>query len=151
MASYVTFILAGLYPVPSTHQYLIVSPFFPSISFTNSLLGTTTTIVSKGWNGNPSGELSIAGGGGNGTRTDGSGRGGANGKGGKGGGGTGGKNIFVKSVTINGEKATSNCFIDFEVFEKGGLVELEMSDDPADSTCGGGDGALPPSLSTGGF
>jgi len=44
MASYVVFYLAGLYPLPGTRQFLLASPYFPSISFTNPLFNTTTTI-----------------------------------------------------------------------------------------------------------
>jgi putative alpha-1,2-mannosidase len=126
MGSYVVFILAGLYPVPSTRQYLIVSPWFPQINFTNPLFGTTTSIVAKNFNGNPTGNLSTTG------ST------------------AAGKNIFVKSVSINGTQAASNCYLDFDVFEKGGVVELEMTNQ-RNVSCGAGAGALPPSLSTGGL
>ena len=54
MGSYAAFYLAGLYPLPATKQYLLSSPFFPQISFHNPLSNTTTTIVSKGFTGNPS-------------------------------------------------------------------------------------------------
>lgn len=54
MGSFVTVILAGLYPVPATRQYLLSSPYFPSISFTNTFLKTTTTIKSTNFQGNPS-------------------------------------------------------------------------------------------------
>ncbi|OCH84461.1 glycoside hydrolase family 92 protein [Obba rivulosa] len=63
--------------------------------------------------------------------------------------GTGG-NVFVKSVTIDGVLSKSNCFLEWDVFQKGSTVELELTDDIS-VTCGEGDGALPPSLSTGGF
>ena len=35
MGSYVAFYLAGLYPLPATKQFLLSSPYFPSISFFN--------------------------------------------------------------------------------------------------------------------
>ncbi len=44
MGSYVVFNLAGLYPVPATKQFLLSSPFFPSVSFFNPLFNTKTTI-----------------------------------------------------------------------------------------------------------
>ncbi|KAJ4471850.1 glycoside hydrolase family 92 protein [Lentinula edodes] len=53
MGSYAVFLLAGLYPVPATTQYLLSSPFFPSISFSNPLFNTTTTIKANNWAGNP--------------------------------------------------------------------------------------------------
>ena len=53
MGSYATFYLLGLYPLPATTQYLLSSPFFPQISFLNPLFNTTTTIVAKGFTGNP--------------------------------------------------------------------------------------------------
>ncbi|KAK7027970.1 hypothetical protein VNI00_015053 [Paramarasmius palmivorus] len=63
--------------------------------------------------------------------------------------GTGGT-VFVKSVTVNGQAYKSNCFLDWDVFMNGSLVELELTDD-IDVTCGEGPQALPPSLSTGGY
>ncbi|KAJ3895347.1 glycoside hydrolase family 92 protein [Lentinula edodes] len=53
MGSYAVFLLAGLYPVPATTQYLLSSPFFSSISFSNPLFNTTTTIKANNWAGNP--------------------------------------------------------------------------------------------------
>jgi hypothetical protein len=53
MASYAFFYLAGMYPVPATRQYLLSSPFFPSISFTNPVFNTTTTIRANNFVGNP--------------------------------------------------------------------------------------------------
>ncbi|THH06986.1 hypothetical protein EW145_g3696 [Phellinidium pouzarii] len=54
MASYAFFYLAGMYPVPATRQFLLSSPFFPRISFFNTLFNSTTTIISNGFQGNPS-------------------------------------------------------------------------------------------------
>lgn len=53
MGSYAAFYLAGMYPLPATKQFLLSSPFFPQISFFNPIFGTTTTIKSKGFVGNP--------------------------------------------------------------------------------------------------
>ncbi|KAJ7597790.1 glycoside hydrolase family 92 protein [Mycena floridula] len=53
MGSYAFFYLAGLYPLPATRQFLLSSPYFPSISFTNPLLKTTTTIKANNFTGNP--------------------------------------------------------------------------------------------------
>ncbi|KAI0708317.1 glycoside hydrolase family 92 protein [Earliella scabrosa] len=118
MGSYVAFYLAGLYPVPATRQFLLSSPYFPSISFHNPILNTTTTIVATNFAGNP-----------------------ANGTGGT---------VFVQNVTIDGQPAKSNCFLEWDVFERGATVELTLTDD-INVTCGDGPEALPPSLSTGGF
>ena len=53
MGSYVAFYLAGLYPLPATRQFLLSSPYFPEISFTNPIFGNTTTITVKNFSGNP--------------------------------------------------------------------------------------------------
>ncbi|KIK62310.1 glycoside hydrolase family 92 protein [Collybiopsis luxurians FD-317 M1] len=117
MASYTAFSLAGMYPVPATRQFLLSSPFFPSISFFNPLFNSTTTIKANGFGGNPA---------------DGVGK------------------VFVQNVTVNGEPYKSNCYLEWDVFVNGSLVELTLTDDP-NVSCGSGDEALPPSLSTGGF
>ncbi|KAI0340428.1 glycoside hydrolase family 92 protein [Trametopsis cervina] len=118
MGSYVAFYLAGLYPVPSTRQLLLSSPFFPQISFANPAFGHTTTIRAVNFKGNP--------------------------KDGEGG------TVFVKNVTIDGTPWKSNCFIEWDAFERGSTIELELTDDIGVS-CGAGADALPPSVSTGGF
>ncbi|KAL4242836.1 Peptide-N(4)-(N-acetyl-beta-glucosaminyl)asparagine amidase [Abortiporus biennis] len=53
MGSYVAFYLAGLYPLPATRQFLLSSPYFPQISFTNPIFGKTTTIKATNFKGNP--------------------------------------------------------------------------------------------------
>ncbi|EIM87038.1 glycoside hydrolase family 92 protein [Stereum hirsutum FP-91666 SS1] len=118
MGSYAFFYLAGLYPLPATRQILLSSPFFPSISFTNPVFNTTTTIKAVNFQGNPSN-------------------------------GTGGT-VFVKNVTIDGTPWKSNCFLEWNVFEKGSTVELTLTDD-IDVACGDTPDTLPPSLSTGGY
>ncbi|KAF8267730.1 glycoside hydrolase family 92 protein [Lactarius quietus] len=107
MGSYVVFHLAGLYPVPATKQFLLSSPFFPSVSFFNPLFNTKTTIRTKNFS--P-------------------------------------RAIFVRGVTVDGQRWKSNCFIEWDVFVRGATVELELTEDP-NVPCG----VLPPSLSTGGF
>ncbi|KAJ3924322.1 MAG: hypothetical protein NXY57DRAFT_908141, partial [Lentinula lateritia] len=54
------------------------------------------------------------------------------------------------NVTVNGELYKSNCFLDWDMFVNGSVVELALTDD-LNVTCGSGDEALPPSLSTGGY
>ncbi|KAH9903165.1 glycoside hydrolase family 92 protein [Cubamyces lactineus] len=63
--------------------------------------------------------------------------------------GTGG-HVFVKSVKINGKAWKSNCFIEWDAFTSGALIELELTDD-INVPCGASSDALPPSLSTGGY
>lgn len=141
MGSYAAFYLAGLYPLPATSQFLLGSPYFPQISFTNPVLGTTTTIKANNFRGNP-----------------------ADGK-------TGTIYVkvrfdcsyislrsasdfllfsHVQSVKIDGQPWKSNCFLEWSAFQKGSTIELELTDNP-NVTCGNGPDALPASLSTGGF
>lgn len=47
MASLLSFHLLGLYPVPSTTQLLILSPFTPKYTIHNSFLNTSTTVTVK--------------------------------------------------------------------------------------------------------
>ncbi|KAI8996644.1 glycoside hydrolase family 92 protein [Trametes punicea] len=63
--------------------------------------------------------------------------------------GTGG-HVFVQSVKIDGVPWKSNCFIEWDAFTNGSLIELQLSDD-INASCGNGSDALPPSLSTGGY
>ncbi|KAK1229538.1 hypothetical protein PQX77_007364 [Marasmius sp. AFHP31] len=120
MASYVFFYLSGLYPLPATRQFLLSSPYFPSISIRNPFLDRTVTIESNNF---------------------GSGR------------------VYVKSVTLNSKPYKSNCYLEWEdVFTNSDSgsgsetkVVLELTDDKEGVTCGDGEGALPPSLSTGGY
>jgi predicted alpha-1,2-mannosidase len=53
MGSYVLSYLLGLYPLPATQQYLLSSPYFPKVIIKNPVLGTTTTIISHNFTGNP--------------------------------------------------------------------------------------------------
>jgi hypothetical protein len=127
MGSFVVFHLAGLYPVPATNQFLLSSPFFPSVSFFNPLFNTKTTIRTKNFSpqaifvkvrSRPRVVASVL------MLTD----------------------EFSQSVTVDGQLWKSNCFIEWDVFVRGATVELELTEDP-NVTCG----ELPPSLSTGGF
>ncbi|KXN83542.1 hypothetical protein AN958_01251 [Leucoagaricus sp. SymC.cos] len=63
--------------------------------------------------------------------------------------GTGG-HVFVQRVTVNGQPYKSNCYLDWDVFKTGSVVELTLSDD-INTSCGNGANALPPSISTGGY
>jgi hypothetical protein len=125
-------------PLPAIGQILLLSPYFPQISFYNPVFNTTTTIIAKGFKGNPS----------------------------SGTGGTvfvkvrsfclvlsflsGLISLTDQSVTINGKLWKSNCYLDWDTFRNGSTVELELTDDIKVS-CGKEAVALPPSLSTGGY
>ena len=58
--------------------------------------------------------------------------------------------VLRQGVTIDGSPWKSNCFIEWDVFERGATVELVLTDDIT-VACGLGTDALPPSLSTGGY
>ena len=49
MATLLVFHLLGLYPVPSTSQLLILSPFTPKYTIHNSFLNVSTTVTVKGF------------------------------------------------------------------------------------------------------
>lgn len=51
---------------------------------------------------------------------------------------------------VNGHPWHSNCFIEWEAFKNGSLIELELTDDITVG-CGQTADALPPSLTTGGY
>ncbi|EUC67499.1 glycoside hydrolase family 92 protein, partial [Rhizoctonia solani AG-3 Rhs1AP] len=54
--------------------------------------------------------------------------------------------VYVQSVTVNGQPWKSRCWLDWSVFEQGGVVDLVLgTDDGLDC------GELPASLSTGGY
>ncbi|KAF7289322.1 Glycoside hydrolase family 92 protein [Mycena indigotica] len=121
MASLLAFHLLGIYPVPSTTQYLVLSPFTPKYTIHNSYLGVSTTVNVVGFDAK-SVQHTIPK----------------------------GVNAYVVNVTINGVPSASRCHFDFfDVFRVGGNVTIELTSDKAaaDSCLG----ALPESLSTGGF
>ncbi|PCH36943.1 glycoside hydrolase family 92 protein [Wolfiporia cocos MD-104 SS10] len=60
MGTWATFLLAGMYPVPATRQYLLSSPWFPQISFYNPIFNKTTTIIANGFTNNTSGPIYVA-------------------------------------------------------------------------------------------
>lgn len=99
----------------------MLSPFTPKYTIHNSYLNVSTTVTTKGFDAR-SVKKTIP------------------------------KNVaaYVKSVTINGQPATSRCHIDFyDVFKTGGDVVIEVTSDKASvDDCGG---SLPESISTGGF
>ncbi|KAJ7652080.1 glycoside hydrolase family 92 protein [Mycena polygramma] len=121
MASLLSFHLLGFYPVPSTTQYLVLSPFIPKYTIHNSYLNTSTTVTTIGFDSKSVQRIIPPG-----------------------------TAAYVANVTINGVPAASRCHVDFyDVFRLGGNVTIELTADKAAADdCLG---ALPESLSTGGF
>ncbi|KAF8199830.1 glycoside hydrolase family 92 protein [Mycena galopus ATCC 62051] len=121
MASLLSFHLLGLYPVPSTTQYLILSPFTPKYTIHNSYLNVSTTVTTVGFDPKSVQKVIPAG-----------------------------VKAYVANVTVNGVPSASRCHFDFyDVFRVGGNVTIELtSDKTAADDCLG---SVPESLSTGGF
>ncbi|KAG8753286.1 hypothetical protein FRC12_011598 [Ceratobasidium sp. 428] len=59
-------------------------------------------------------------------------------------------NIFVQNIKVNGKTWGSRCWLDWSVFESGGVVDLYLGTNQGQN-CGEGNAALPASLSTGGY
>ncbi|OAX37357.1 glycoside hydrolase family 92 protein [Rhizopogon vinicolor AM-OR11-026] len=108
MATLLLFHLLGLYPVPSTTHYLIVSPFIPKYTIHNTYLKTNTTVTVTNYSAE-SVAYPIPN----------------------------GVPAYVKSVTINGLPAKSRCYIDFyDTFRVGGNIEIVVTDEKT-YDCGG--------------
>lgn len=126
VATLLLFHLLGIYPVPVTREYLIVSPFVPSYTVYNEELGSFTVNVTN-FDPNTLAENIPDG-----------------------------ARAYVQSVSINGKTQSSRCKIRFEQLLPGAgkhtEIELTMtSDADAVNSCGMSDKDLPSSLSTGGF
>jgi hypothetical protein len=121
MATLLAFHLLGIYPVPSTTQYLLVSPFIPKYTIHNSYLNVSTTVTAKNFDPRSVGATIPEG-----------------------------VAAYVKNVTINGVVQDSRCHFDFyDVFRVGGEIVLELTANKTEAaTCGA---SVPESLSTGGF
>ncbi|KAF9467382.1 glycoside hydrolase family 92 protein [Collybia nuda] len=121
MASLLSFHLLGLYPVPSTTQFLILSPFTPKYTIHNSFLNVSTTITTLNYDAK-SVQKTIPP----------------------------GTAAYVQNVTINGQPSASRCHFDFyDVFRVGGEVVITLTaDKTAADDC---QNNLPESISTGGF
>lgn len=121
MASLLTFHLLGLYPVPSTTQLLILSPFTPKYTIHNSFLNVSTTVTVANFSSKSVQRVIPSG-----------------------------VPAYVESVTINGKPSASRCHFDFyDVFRVGGDVVITLTADKnAVDDCAG---SVPESISTGGF
>ena len=58
--------------------------------------------------------------------------------------------FHVQRVKIDGKTWHSRCYIEWDIFERGSIVEIEVTDNIT-LPCGDSPLALPPSLSTGGY
>ncbi|KAF7798516.1 hypothetical protein EIP86_009737 [Pleurotus ostreatoroseus] len=125
MAALLTFHLLGLYPVVSTRQFLIGSPFLSSYTLTNDLFGKQTRVVVEGFD-----PATLAATPANGTA------------------------LYVKSITIDGAPSESLCWVSFDDLTSGGNIKITVDADASAAAargCGSGPNALPASLETGGF
>lgn len=109
------------FPVPSSTELLVLSPFTPKYTIHNTFLNVSTTVTVKGFD-SRSVKQTIP------KKAA----------------------AYVANVTINGELTESRCHIDFyDVFKTGGEVVISVTaDKDSVDDCGG---SLPQSLSTGGF
>ncbi|KAI0687903.1 glycoside hydrolase family 92 protein [Cytidiella melzeri] len=121
MATLLVWHLLGFYPVPSSTELLVLSPFIPKYTIHNSYLNVSTTVTTKGFDPRSVKQTipkNVA--------------------------------AYVANITINGTPAASRCHIDFyDAFKAGGDIVIELTADKASvDNCGG---SLPESISTGGF
>lgn len=124
MATLLLFHLAGFYPVPSTTEYLILSPFVPKYAIHNEYLGKSTIVTVANFDPRCVNVRNIPR----------------------------GVRAYVKTITYNGHplEGGKRCHLDFlAVFKKGGDIVIEVTNSEADAL--GCVGSLPSSLSTGGF
>lgn len=107
--------------MPSTSQFLVLSPMTPKFTIHNSYLNVSTTVTTKGFDAR-SVQKTIPK----------------------------GAAAYVKSVSVNGVVQQNRCHFDFyDVFRVGGDVVIEVTADKSSvNSCGAG---LPESVSTGGF
>lgn len=107
--------------VPSTTQYLILSPFIPKYTIHNSFLNVSTTVTTVNYDAKSIQKTIPPG-----------------------------TPAYVQNVTINGQPTASRCHFDFyDVFRVGGQVVITLTADKnAADDC---QGKLPESISTGGF
>ena len=107
--------------VPSTTEFLILSPFIPKYTIHNSFLNVSTTVTTVNYD-VKSIQKTIPP----------------------------GTPAYVQNVTINGQPSASRCHFDFyDVFRVGGDVVIALTADKAAADdC---QGKLPQSISSGGF
>ncbi|KAF8652899.1 hypothetical protein AX16_004087 [Volvariella volvacea WC 439] len=125
MASLLVFHLMGLYPIISTRQFLVGSPFLSSFTLYNNLFNTSTKFTVSGFDKNTLVQSPATG-----------------------------NRLFVNRITVDGKPLPSLCWIDFDDVVGGKDVVIKVDGDQqaaAARGCGDGPSALPSSLETGGF
>lgn len=124
MAALLLFHILGMYPVPSSNQLLIGSPLLSQYSLKNDFFNTKTTVRVDGFD--PTGVQASP---------------------------PNSSRILVESVTINGIRSASRCWISFEdLVAKSSEIVIKVTNDLEEAMgCGSGARALPDSLGTGGF
>ncbi|KAF9479830.1 hypothetical protein BDN70DRAFT_806378 [Pholiota conissans] len=122
MAALLVFHLLGLYPVPSSRQLLIGSPFVSSYTIHNPLLNADTTVTVQGFDPATLVQTPPAD-----------------------------SRLYVQSVTVNGVKRGSICWINWDDIVGGGQIVIQVASTPAANGCGSATNARPDSLATGGF
>ena len=110
-----------MHTVPTTTQFLVLSPFVPSYTIHNSFLNSVTNVTVAGFDPTSVQKTIPAG-----------------------------AAAYVARVTVNGNATASRCHFDFyDTFRLGGNITIEVTSDKASvADCGG---TLPDSLSTGGW
>ncbi|CAD6902917.1 unnamed protein product [Tilletia controversa] len=128
MATLAAFWLLGFFPIPSTKELLIISPFIPEYTIKNPLLGNIH-IVADGFDSASVAETIPKG-----------------------------VKAYVEKITLNGKPYSSRCRISFDDLFPGApgktteVVLTLTADADAVNNCGAGGAAdLPLSLSTGGW
>jgi hypothetical protein len=121
MATLLVWHLLGMYPVPSSTEILILSPFTPKFTIHNSYLNVSTTVNVVNFD-----AKSV-----NGTIPK-------------------GASAYVQNVTVNGAETESRCHFDFyDTFRIGGNITITLTaDKDSVNSCAG---SLPESISSGGF
>ena len=100
IAALLTFHILGLYPVPSTRQFLLNSPMVSSFKLRNDLFGTTTKFTVSGFD-----PTSLA------ATPPSTAR------------------IFVTNVTLNGRPQNTICSLQFEDIVGGGEIVITVDAD----------------------
>ncbi|KII92737.1 glycoside hydrolase family 92 protein [Plicaturopsis crispa FD-325 SS-3] len=109
MGSLLSWHLLGLYPVPSTTEILVLSPFIPKYTIHNSYLNISTTVNAINYDAKSVQK----------TIPD-------------------GTPAYVQNVTINGVATNSTCHFDFyDVFRVGGEVNITLTADKTIGCVGG--------------
>jgi hypothetical protein len=119
MATLLAFHILGLYPVPSSSQYLVLSPFTPKYTIHNPYLNVSTTVTAVNFDANSIRRKIPVG-----------------------------SAAYVESVEVNSVRAASTCHVDFyDTFRVGGNITITLTaDKDAVTQC---NGTVPDSLSSG--